>query len=106
GGGGILKDADGNQLIDLGAGIAVTTAGNSNPRVVENAKAQLEAFTHTCFMVSPYEGYVEVAEALNRLTPRDQEKRTVLLNSVAEAVENAVRTARAHPGRDDVDVSA
>ena len=102
GGGGILKDADGNQLIDLGAGIAVTTAGNSNPRVVENAKAQLEAFTHTCFMVSPYEGYVEVAEALNRLTPGDHEKRTVLLNSGAEAVENAVKIARAHTGRDAV----
>ncbi|WP_298415991.1 4-aminobutyrate--2-oxoglutarate transaminase [Brevibacterium sp.] len=102
GGGGILKDADGNQLIDLGAGIAVTTAGNSNPRVVENAKAQLESFTHTCFMVSPYEGYVEVAEALNRLTPGDHEKRTVLLNSGAEAVENAVKIARAHTGRDAV----
>jgi 4-aminobutyrate aminotransferase/(S)-3-amino-2-methylpropionate transaminase len=101
-GGGILKDADGNQLIDLGSGIAVTTAGNANPRVVENAKAQLEAFTHTCFMVNPYESYVEVAEALNRLTPGDHEKRTVLLNSGAEAVENAVKIARAHTGRDAV----
>ncbi|MGO1292251.1 MAG: aminotransferase class III-fold pyridoxal phosphate-dependent enzyme, partial [Brevibacterium linens] len=101
-GGGILKDADGNQLIDLGSGIAVTTAGNANPRVVEAAKAQLEAFTHTCFMVNPYESYVEVAEALNRLTPGDHEKRTVLLNSGAEAVENAVKIARAHTGRDAV----
>lgn len=101
-GGGILKDVDGNQLIDLGSGIAVTTAGNSNPRVVKAATEQLEAFTHTCFMVNPYESYVEVAEALNRLTPGDHEKRTVLLNSGAEAVENAVKIARAHTGRDAV----
>ncbi|MDN5806631.1 MAG: 4-aminobutyrate--2-oxoglutarate transaminase [Brevibacterium sp.] len=101
-GGGILKDVDGNQIIDLGAGIAVTTAGNSNPRVVKGATAQLESFTHTCFMVSPYEGYVEVAEALNRLTPGDHEKRSILLNSGAEAVENAVKIARAHTGRDAV----
>ncbi|MDN5736658.1 MAG: aminotransferase class III-fold pyridoxal phosphate-dependent enzyme, partial [Brevibacterium aurantiacum] len=101
-GGGILKDVDGNQIIDLGAGIAVTTAGNSNPRVVKGATEQLEAFTHTCFMVNPYEGYVEVAEALNRLTPGDHEKRSILLNSGAEAVENAVKIARAHTGRDAV----
>jgi 4-aminobutyrate aminotransferase/(S)-3-amino-2-methylpropionate transaminase len=101
-GGGILRDADGNQLIDLGSGIAVTTVGNSNPRVVERAKEQLDAFTHTCFMVSPYEGYVEVAEALNRLTPGDHEKRTVLLNSGAEAVENAVKIARVSTGRSAV----
>ncbi|MCI4011918.1 4-aminobutyrate--2-oxoglutarate transaminase [Brevibacterium sp. ZH18] len=101
-GGGILKDVDGNQLIDLGSGIAVTTAGNANPRVVKGASEQLEAFTHTCFMVNPYEGYVEVAEALNRLTPGDHEKRSILLNSGAEAVENAVKIARVHTGRDAV----
>ena len=101
-GGGILKDVDGNQIIDLGAGIAVTTAGNSNPRVVKAAAEQLESFTHTCFMVNPYEGYVEVAEALNRLTPGDHEKRSILLNSGAEAVENAVKIARVHTGRDAV----
>lgn len=101
-GGGILKDVDGNQIIDLGAGIAVTTAGNSNPRVVKAATEQLQSFTHTCFMVNPYEGYVEVAEALNRLTPGDHEKRSLLLNSGAEAVENAVKIARAHTGRDAV----
>ena len=54
-GGGILRDADGNQIIDLGSGIAVTTAGNANPRVVARAQEQLAAFTHTCFMVNPYE---------------------------------------------------
>ncbi len=101
-GGGVLRDADGNQLIDLGSGIAVTTVGNANPRVVARAKEQLDAFTHTCFMVNPYEGYVEVAEALNRLTPGDHEKRTVLLNSGAEAVENAVKIARVHTGRNAV----
>ncbi|HLR44382.1 MAG TPA: aminotransferase class III-fold pyridoxal phosphate-dependent enzyme, partial [Brevibacterium sp.] len=101
-GGGILEDADGNRIIDLGSGIAVTTVGNSNERVVARAQEQLAAFTHTCFMVNPYESYVEVAEALNRLTPGDHEKRTVLLNSGAEAVENAVKIARAHTKRNAV----
>ncbi|PVG81928.1 4-aminobutyrate--2-oxoglutarate transaminase [Nocardioides gansuensis] len=95
-GGGVLVDVDGNSLIDLGSGIAVTTVGNSAPRVVEAVAGQAAAFTHTCFMVTPYAGYVEVAEALNRLTPGDHEKRTALFNSGAEAVENAVKVARAH----------
>lgn len=95
-GGGIVKDVDGNSFIDLGSGIAVTTVGNSAPRVVEAVQAQVEAFTHTCFMVTPYEGYVAVAEALNRLTPGDHEKRSALFNSGAEAVENAIKIARAH----------
>src|SRR5438445_11327684 len=72
-GGGILVDADGNQLIDFGSGIAVTTVGNSAPRVVERVQAQVADFTHTCFMVTPYSEYVEVAEALNDLTPGDHE---------------------------------
>ncbi|MYM19508.1 4-aminobutyrate--2-oxoglutarate transaminase [Brevibacterium sp. 5221] len=101
-GGGVLKDIDGNQHIDLGSGIAVTTVGNANPRVVEQAKEQLDAFTHTCFMVSPYENYVSVAESLNRLTPGDHEKRSVLLNSGAEAVENAVKIARSYTKRNAV----
>ena len=95
-GGGIVKDVDGNSLIDLGSGIAVTTVGNSAPRVVEAVREQVEAFTHTCFMITPYEGYVAVAEALNRLTPGDHDKRTALFNSGAEAVENAIKVARAH----------
>jgi len=95
-GGGVVKDVDGNTLIDLGSGIAVTTVGNSAPRVVAAVQAQVEAFTHTCFMITPYEGYVAVAEALNRLTPGDHEKRTALFNSGAEAVENAIKIARAH----------
>jgi 4-aminobutyrate aminotransferase/(S)-3-amino-2-methylpropionate transaminase len=89
-GGGILKDIDGNQFIDLATGIGVTGVGNANPRIAQRATEQLNAFTHTCFMVNPYESYVEVAEALNRLTPGSFEKRTALFNSGAEAVENAV----------------
>jgi len=101
-GGGVIVDVDGNSLIDLGSGIAVTTVGNSNPRVAEAVAAQAGAFTHTCFMVTPYDGYVRVAEALNRLTPGDHEKRTALFNSGAEAVENAVKIARSHTGRQAV----
>ncbi|HZP14386.1 MAG TPA: aminotransferase class III-fold pyridoxal phosphate-dependent enzyme, partial [Nocardioides sp.] len=95
-GGGVLLDVDGNSLIDLGSGIAVTTVGNSAPRVVSAVQEQAAAFTHTCFMVTPYESYVAVAEALNRLTPGDHEKRSALFNSGAEAVENAVKIARSY----------
>ncbi|WP_104177697.1 4-aminobutyrate--2-oxoglutarate transaminase [Cryobacterium sp. Y50] len=98
-GGGVLVDVDGNSLIDLGSGIAVTGVGNSAPRVVEAVAAQLAQFTHTCFTVAPYDSYIEVAEALNRLTPGDHEKRSVLFNSGAEAVENAVKIARHFTGK-------
>ena len=101
-GGGVVVDVDGNSLIDLGSGIAVTTVGNSHPRVVEAVTAQVQAFTHTCFMVTPYDGYVQVAEALNRLTPGSHDKRTALFNSGAEAVENAVKIARHHTKRQAV----
>jgi len=101
-GGGILVDVDGNSLIDMGSGIAVTTVGNANPEVASRVAAQVANFTHTCFMVTPYEGYVEVCEALNRLTPGDHEKRSALFNSGAEAVENAVKIARAFTGRQAV----
>jgi 4-aminobutyrate aminotransferase / (S)-3-amino-2-methylpropionate transaminase / 5-aminovalerate transaminase len=101
-GGGVVVDVDGNSLIDLGSGIAVTTVGNSNPRVVDAVTEQVQAFTHTCFMVTPYEGYVSVAEALNRLTPGSHEKRSALFNSGAEAVENAVKIARHHTKRQAV----
>ena len=94
--GGIVEDVDGNRLIDLGSGIAVTTIGNASPRVVEAVAAQAADFTHTCFMVTPYEGYVAVAEQLNRLTPGSGEKRSALFNSGSEAVENAVKIARAY----------
>jgi len=101
-GGGVVLDVDGNSLIDFGSGIAVTTVGNSAPRVVEAVTEQVQAFTHTCFMITPYDGYVRVAEALNRLTPGDHDKRTALFNSGAEAVENAVKIARQHTKRQGV----
>jgi 4-aminobutyrate aminotransferase / (S)-3-amino-2-methylpropionate transaminase / 5-aminovalerate transaminase len=96
GGGGILEDVDGNRLIDLGSGIAVTTIGNSAPRVVGAVRRQVDEFTHTCFMVTPYEQYVAVAEELNRITPGSSEKRSVLFNSGSEAVENAIKAARSY----------
>ena len=93
-GGGVIVDIDGNSIIDMGAGIAVVNVGNSADRVVKNVKQQVEAFTHTCFMIAPYLGYIEVCEALNRLTPGDHKKKSALFNSGAEAVENAVKIAR------------
>ncbi len=101
-GGAIVEDVDGNRLIDLGAGIAVTTIGNASPRVVEAVAAQAANFTHTCFMVTPYEGYVAVCEHLNRLTPIRGEARSALFNSGSEAVENAVKIARTYTGKQAV----
>jgi 4-aminobutyrate aminotransferase / (S)-3-amino-2-methylpropionate transaminase / 5-aminovalerate transaminase len=98
-GGGILVDVDGNSLIDFGSGIAVTTVGNAAPRVVERVQAQAADFTHTCFMITPYAEYIEVAEALNQHTPGTHEKRSALFNSGAEAVENAIKIARSATGR-------
>ncbi|MBO0820309.1 MAG: 4-aminobutyrate--2-oxoglutarate transaminase [Nocardiopsaceae bacterium] len=98
-GGGVLVDADGNSLIDFGSGIAVTSVGNAASRVVARAARQAARFTHTCFMATPYEGYVEVCEELARRTPGDHAKRSALFNSGAEAVENAVKIARHHTGR-------
>jgi 4-aminobutyrate aminotransferase/(S)-3-amino-2-methylpropionate transaminase len=101
-GGGVIVDADGNSLIDLGSGIAVTGIGNAHPKVVAAVQEQVAQFTHTCFMISPYESYIAVAEALNRLTPGDFAKKSALFNSGAEAVENAVKIARKHTGRQAV----
>jgi 4-aminobutyrate aminotransferase / (S)-3-amino-2-methylpropionate transaminase / 5-aminovalerate transaminase len=101
-GGGVVLDADGNSFIDFGSGIAVTTVGNSAELVVDRVTEQVAEFTHTCFMVTPYRGYVEVCEELNRLTPGDHEKRSALFNSGAEAVENAVKIARHATGRSAV----
>jgi 4-aminobutyrate aminotransferase/(S)-3-amino-2-methylpropionate transaminase len=98
-GGGVIVDADGNSLIDFGSGIAVTGVGNSAEAVVDRAVEQLRRFTHTCFMVTPYEGYVEVCEELAALTPGDHEKRSALFSSGAEAIENVVKIARAHTKR-------
>jgi 4-aminobutyrate aminotransferase / (S)-3-amino-2-methylpropionate transaminase / 5-aminovalerate transaminase len=101
-GGGIIEDVDGNRLIDFGSGIAVTSVGASAEAVVRRATAQLADFTHTCFMVTPYEGYVAVAEALAELTPGDHAKKSALFNSGAEAVENAVKIARSYTRRQAV----
>ena len=103
-GGGVIVDADGNSLIDLASGIAVTNVGNAAPNVVRRVREQVAAFTHTCFMVAPYEGYVEVCELLAELTPGDHPKKSALFNSGAEAVENAVKIARAATGGDAVAV--
>ncbi len=100
--GGILRDVDGNSLIDLGAGIAVVNVGNAAPHVVQRVREQVGRFTHTCFMITPYEGYVAVCEALNRLTPGEHEKRSALFNSGAEAVENAIKVARAATGKPSI----
>jgi 4-aminobutyrate aminotransferase/(S)-3-amino-2-methylpropionate transaminase len=98
-GGGVLVDVDGNQLIDFGSGIAVTSVGNSAPRVVDAVRQQVGDFTHTCFMVTPYEEYLAVCEALNELTPGTHSKRSALFNSGSEAVENAIKIARHATGR-------
>lgn len=102
--GGILRDADGNSLIDLAAGIAVTNVGGSDREVVRRVTDQVDRFTHTCFMVTPYEGYIEVCERLAELTPGDHEKRSALFSTGSEAVENAVKIARKHTGRTAVGV--
>lgn len=99
GDGAILVDVDGNEFIDLGSGIAVTGVGHRNPLLVHAVAEQVDRFTHTCFMVAPYEGYVAVCEELNALTPGNDDKRSALFNSGAEAVENAVKIARFATGR-------
>jgi 4-aminobutyrate aminotransferase / (S)-3-amino-2-methylpropionate transaminase / 5-aminovalerate transaminase len=95
----ILLDIDGNQIIDLGSGIGVTNIGNSAQRVVDRVIDQVQAFTHTCFTVAPYMGYIEVCEKLNALTPGTFKKKSLLVNSGAEAVENAVKIARHYTKR-------
>ena len=95
----ILLAIDGNQIIDLGSGIGVTNVGNSASRVVDRVIDQVQAFTHTCFTVAPYMGYIEVCEKLNALTPGTFKKKSLLVNSGAEAVENAVKIARHYTKR-------
>jgi 4-aminobutyrate aminotransferase/(S)-3-amino-2-methylpropionate transaminase len=97
--GALVYDVDGNVLIDFAGGIGTLNVGHTNPAVVEAAAAQLHRFTHTCFSVAPYEGYVRLAEKLNRITPGNFPKKTMLANSGAEAVENAVKIARQHTSR-------
>ncbi|MGG7509978.1 4-aminobutyrate--2-oxoglutarate transaminase [Plantibacter sp. YIM 135249] len=100
--GGIIEDVDGNRFVDLASGIAVTSVGANHPKVRARVAAQLERFTHTCFMVTEYESFVRVGEWLNAHTPGDFEKRTALFTTGAEAVENAVKIARAYTGRTGV----
>jgi 4-aminobutyrate aminotransferase/(S)-3-amino-2-methylpropionate transaminase len=100
--GAVLVDVDGNSLIDLGSGIAVVGVGHASPRVVAGVTGQVRSFTHTCFMVTPYESYVAVCEQLNSMTPGTHMKRSALFNSGAEAVENAVKIARHATGRQAV----
>ena len=95
----ILLDIDGNQIIDLGSGIGVVNVGNSASRVVDRVIEQVQAFTHTCFTVAPYMNYIEVCEKLNAMTPGSHKKKSLLVNSGAEAVENAVKIARHYTKR-------
>ena len=100
--GGVVVDVDGNSFIDLGAGIAVLSVGSSAELVRQAVAEQAAAFTHTCFQVTPYEGYVRLAERLNELVPGDLVRRSMFVNSGAEAVENAVKIARLATGRQAV----
>ena len=95
----IIEDIDGNRIIDLGAGIGVVTVGNSAPSVVKAVQEAVAQFTHTNFTTAPYLGYIEVCEALNRLTPGKFAKKSILQNSGAEAVENAIKIARHYTKR-------
>src|SRR5215204_998532 len=97
--GALVTDADGNQLIDFGGGIGVVNTGHRHPSIVSAVHDQLDRYAHVCFPVSSYEPYIELAERLNQITPGEHPKRTFLLNSGAEAVENAIKVARAFTGR-------
>jgi 4-aminobutyrate aminotransferase / (S)-3-amino-2-methylpropionate transaminase / 5-aminovalerate transaminase len=101
-GGGILVDADGNHIVDLASGIAVTSVGASHPKVSAAIAEQAARFTHTCLMVTEYEPAIAVAERLNALTPGDFDKRTGLFSTGAEAIENVVKISRAYTGRDAI----
>jgi 4-aminobutyrate aminotransferase / (S)-3-amino-2-methylpropionate transaminase / 5-aminovalerate transaminase len=100
--GALVTDVDGNVFIDFAGGIGTLNVGHSNADVVRAAAEQLTRMTHTCFSVAPYEGYVALAEKLNRITPGTFPKKTMLANSGAEALENAVKIARIATGREAV----
>src|SRR6202161_1054790 len=97
--GSVLEDVDGNRFIDFAGGIGVVNVGHRAPSVVEAIRKQLDAFVHTCFSVAPYGKYIELAEKLNSLVPGNFPKKTILVNSGAEAIENAVKIARAYTHR-------
>lgn len=97
-----IWDKEGRRYIDFAAGIAVLNTGHRHPRVIAAVKDQLDRFTHTCHQVVPYESYVHLAERLNALLPGDFDKKTIFVTTGAEAVENAVKIARAATGRSAV----
>ena len=97
--GAVLEDVDGNRFLDFAGGIGVVNAGHRAPRVVAAIREQLDAFIHTCFSVAPYEKYIALAEKLNSLVPGSFAKKSILVNSGAEAIENAVKIARAYTRR-------
>jgi 4-aminobutyrate aminotransferase/(S)-3-amino-2-methylpropionate transaminase len=97
-----LECVDGNRYLDFAGGIGCLNAGHRNQAVTSAIEAQLQDFLHTCVQVTPYENYVRLAERMNKITPGDFPKKTFFLNSGAEAVENAVKIARAHTGRSGV----
>lgn len=97
--GAMIEDVDGNRLLDFAGGIGVINVGHRAPTVVAAIREQLDSFIHTCFSVAPYEKYIAVAEKLNSLTPGNFPKKTMLVNSGAEAVENAVKISRAYTRR-------
>src|SRR4029078_12882942 len=90
---------DGKRYIDFAAGIAVVNTGHQHPKVVAAIEEQLKAFSHVCFQVTPYENYVRLAERLNAIAPVERPAKTMLISTGAEAVENAVKVARAFTGR-------
>lgn len=100
--GAYIWDADGNKYLDWTVGIAVMNVGHSHPKVVEAVKKQAEDFQHLCFAVGMNETYIQLAEKLNEIAPGPSEKRTFLVNSGAEAVENAVKIARVATGRQGI----
>ncbi|CAH0539674.1 4-aminobutyrate--2-oxoglutarate transaminase [Vibrio marisflavi] len=97
-----IWDVEGNKYIDFAAGIAVTNTGHSNQRIIEAVKNQIDQFSHTCAMVTPYPSFVELAEKLTNLAPGESQKKAIFLTTGAEAVENAVKVARAHTKRSGV----
>lgn len=97
-----ITDIEGNQYIDFAAGIAVLNTGHRHPRMVQAVEAQLQAFTHTAYQIVPYESYVSLAEKINAVAPIDGPRKTTFFTTGAEAVENAVKIARAHTGRPGV----
>ena len=95
----VLEDVDGNRYIDFAGGIGCLNAGHRAPGVLAAIRGQLDAFLHTCFSVAPYGKYIELAEKLNSLTPGKFPKKTLLVNSGAEAIENSVKIARSYTHR-------